>query len=244
MNDFLDEEYEKLKNNKLSPIGRRSILNNIVQIKLKEKQCSNFNNDISIDIKKLINSIIDVAENASQRYDGIDKNAIVKLTSNFSYKVQISYLDYTIRQLQKSSFTNEIKLFQQIRIEIILKYEIKKIYKPKSFAKLAFYAPLYNVWTLLATIISIGILGALISLPAPCDFMRWYTFELTYLKVVDNFTLNHFINVISSMVGINDEFKIKTNDGFTLAVFIFVKCFVFIYVSSMLFSKLTDYLKR
>lgn len=244
MTNLLNEEYNKLETLNISTTGKSNILNNIIEIKLNENQLINHKNHISVDIKKYLISIIDVAELGPIKYDEIRERKIKELINRLGSNEKIYYLNFLIRQLQKSSFENEIKTFQKLRIKTILTNSISDIFNFKSIIKIFIYFPLYNLLTLSITLFIIAIISSLIILPSPFSFMEMFNFKIEYTKLCENKIFNHFINVFSSLIGVNEDFKIKPQNAFSAISIMIGKIFIFSYVIIFIFNKFSDYLKR
>lgn len=244
MEDFLRNEYEKLNSTALTVTGKCNILNNIVQLKFQEPELVNYKNDISVDIKKYLISIIDVAELGAKNYDTIKDEKIAELVHNLNKTDKVIYIDYWIRQLQKSSFDDEVKKFQKLKTKILIGNAVNDVWHLKSWLQLFAYIPIYNVCTLIITLIIIAFVSCVVLLPAPNDFMGIFNYNIEYTQFSDNFYINHFTNIISSLVGVNSDFKIESRDFLSQFALIVAKVFIFIYVITVLLNKLSDLIKR
>ncbi|GGA78624.1 hypothetical protein GCM10008015_19180 [Flavobacterium palustre] len=241
---LLEEEYKKLENKDFTYTGKSNVLNNIVQIKLSETELYNYKNHISVDIKKYLISIIEVAELGPIKYDEIRERKIIELLNKLENKEKLYYLNFLIRQLQKSSFEDEIKTFQKIRIKTILENSKNDFMNFRSILNVLVYFPLYSLFTLFITLFTVALISGLILMPAQLSWMSLFDFKLTYLGVCNNYFFNHFINVFSSLLGVNEDFKIRPNDEFSMIALMIGKIFLFLYVLVFIFNKLSDYLKR
>lgn len=241
---FLEEEYNKLEDDVYSITGKSNILNNIVEIKFNETELKNHKNHISVDIKKYLISIIELAELGPIKYDEIRERKIIELLNRLEKEEKIYYLNFLIRQLQKSSFENEIKTFQKLRIKTILQNSINDLFKLKSILNILIYFPLYNLFTLFITLLIVALISGLILLPAQLSWMSILDFKVSYLNICSNFNSNHFLNIFSSMIGVNEDFKIKPKNEFSMIALMIGKIFLFSYVIVFIFNKFSDYLKR
>lgn len=245
MEDLIKLEYKKIADNKHSSSGKCNILNNIIQVKLSHPLLRNLNQDISIDIKAYFNALIEKAESASIGYDSIEVRKVNEILIELTLSERIFFIDYLIRQLQKSSFENEIKGFQKLKTSTILFSLLSKenFYKPKSWGLFFLYFPMYNMATLCFTFIMIGFFITIVLLPSPFSFMGVLSYELTYQHINADFFVNHLLNVFSSFVGIESDFKVVPKDTFSAVVYILGRILAFIYVVNYLFNKLSEYLK-
>lgn len=244
MIQFLEGEYNKLENIEISLTGKSNILNNIVQIKLTETYLNNHKNDISIDIKKYLISIIELAELGPIKYDEIRERKIIELLNQLNNKEKLYYLNFLIRQLQKSSFENEIRTFQKLRINTILKSSTQDFFNYKSILNLLIYFPLLNLFTLSVTLFVVALISSLILMPAQLSWMAIFDFKIVYQNICINDNLNHFLNVFSSLIGVNEDFKIKPENEFSMIGLMIGKIFLFSYVIVFILNKFSDYLKR
>ncbi|MCD8440902.1 hypothetical protein [Tenacibaculum finnmarkense] len=243
MEEILKKEYSKLLCENITPTGKVNLLNNIVQFKLNETEYKKFHNDLSIDIKRYLNSLIELAENGARNYDIINEDKLMFL-NEVSFSDKIIYIDYFIRILEKSAFKEDIKTLQKIKYESILKQSWQNIWSFKSILNILIYFPLYNIYTLLVSLILITLITNLILLPAPFNFMSLLCFKIDYLTISSNYNYNHFLNVTSSLIGVNNKFSITPLDSKSMIILIFGKIFVFFYVVTLIFNKLTDLIKR
>lgn len=246
MESLISEEYEKIANNALTSSGKCNIISNIVQIKLSEPSLTNIKQDLSIDIKDYLNSLIEKAESASIGYDSINVHKVNETLSQLPFDRKIFFINYLIRQLQKSAFEHEIRHFQKLKTSTILwnLFSKNEFYKPKTWWLISLYFPVYNIVTFCFTFIIISILIAIVLLPSPYSFMGWLHFDITYQQLSNNFFLNHLLNIFSSLVGIESEFKIQSKDLFSASIHVIGRIITFIYVVNYLFNKLSEYLKN
>lgn len=244
MTEFLEEEYTKLSDELKMPNLKLGYLNNIIQIKIENSEYKSHKHDISIDIKNYINLSITVSEEGQHRYDNIKANKFEEFITPFSFEEKIYYINYFLRQLQKSEFRDEVRSFQKLKSKLIILKSLKTIYYPKSFFKFIINFPLYNLFTLFVTLLIVGLLAAIISLPAPFSFMFLLDFEVEYVDFSNNKILNHFLNILGCLAGINEDLTFKPNNEFTFFVLFIGKMFMFIYVTSLVLNKLTELIKR
>lgn len=241
---LLEGEYKKLEKTNSTFTGKSNVLNNIVQIKLNEPELDNYINDISIDIKKYLISLIELAELGPIKYDEIRELKIIELLNQLNSKEKLYYLNYLIRQLQKSSFEDEIKKFQKLRIKTILLSSINNLFNYKSVLNILIYFPLYNLLTLSITLFIVALISSLILLPAPLECMSILNYKIVYQEICNNQKFNHFINVFSSLIGVNEDFKIKPKNEFSMIALMSGKIFLFSYVIVFILNKFSEYLKR
>lgn len=241
----LENEYNKLDDSNLNATSKVNLLNNIIQVKIDNLSYRNVRNDLSIDIKMFLSAIIDLAEYGPHKYDTINDESIMLIFNSLKDdQEKLYYIEYFIRQLQKSSFEIEIKKYQKIKIKTIIKISKKKIWHPKSIFDILLYYPAYNILNLCITLFLIAVILSIITLPAPFEIMGMLNYKIEYFALSNTFLYNHFLNVISSLIGVNDEFKVVPLDCSSMIILIFGKIFMYIYVIVYIFNKLTDYLKR
>lgn len=243
MEEIIKNEYSKLLCENITPTGKVNLLNNIVQFKLNETEYQKFHNDLSIDIKRYLNSLIELAENGARNYDIINEDKLMFL-NEVSFSDKIIYIDYFIRILEKSAFKEDIKTLQKIKYKSILKHSWQNFWDFKSIFNILIYFPLYNIYTLFISLIVITLIANLILLPAPFTFMSLLCYKIDYLTISGNYYYNHFLNITSSLIGVNNKFSITALDSKSMIILILGKIFVFFYVVTLIFNKLTDLIKR
>jgi hypothetical protein len=237
MKEILKKEYFKLEKNDITPTGKVNLLNNIVQFKLNEIEYQKFNNDLSIDIKRYLNSLVDLAENGARKYDIINDDKIMFL-NDVDFSDKIKYINYFIRILEKSAFKDDIEELQKI------KHSWSNFWSCQSVLNILIYFPLYNIYTLSISLLIITLIANLILLPAPFDVLAFLNYKIEYLTISDNKVYNHFINITSGLIGVNGRFSITPLDSKSMIILILGKIFIFSYVVTLIFNKLTDLIKR
>tara|TARA_R110001592_G_C12992912_1_gene735201 strand:- start:68 stop:796 length:729 start_codon:yes stop_codon:yes gene_type:complete len=242
MEQLLQEEYNKLDECERSSLEKFNIINNIIQIKLDNIPNQGYNNDITIDIKKMINYHIQVGEEAPLNYDSIKAKKFGEMISIFPIKDKLLLIDYFLRQLEKSAFKNEIKEFQKLKSELTLRNSIST-FSLNSFLNIIILFPLHNIFFLLVTVLFIGFLTGIILLPEINPFFGVLDFKLNYTQIAENKFINHFLNVCGYLSGLDDDF-LKPLNSTTYASIIIGKFIMFIYVSCLIVNKLTEYIKR
>jgi hypothetical protein len=243
MKEILKKEYFKLEKNDITPTGKVNLLNNIVQFKLNEIEYQKFNNDLSIDIKRYLNSLVDLAENGARKYDIINDDKIMFL-NDVDFSDKIKYINYFIRILEKSAFKDDIEELQKIKYKSILKHSWSNFWSCQSVLNILIYFPLYNIYTLSISLLIITLIANLILLPAPFDVLAFLNYKIEYLTISDNKVYNHFINITSGLIGVNGRFSITPLDSKSMIILILGKIFIFSYVVTLIFNKLTDLIKR
>jgi hypothetical protein len=243
MKEILKKEYFKLEKNDITPTGKVNLLNNIVQFKLNEIEYQKFNNDLSIDIKRYLNSLVDLAENGARKYDIINDDKIMFL-NDVDFSDKIKYINYFIRILEKSAFKDDIEELQKIKYKSILKHSWSNFWSFQSVLNILIYFPLYNIYTLSISLLIITLIANLILLPAPFDVLAFLNYKIEYLTISDNKVYNHFINITSGLIGVNGRFSITPLDSKSMIILILGKIFIFSYVVTLIFNKLTDLIKR
>jgi hypothetical protein len=243
MQELLEKEYQKISKDDLSLTGKVNLLNNIIQLKLNEDSLRNYYQDLSVDIKRYLNSLVALIEGAPRNYDIIDTEKLSFLGS-VPYKHRIIYIDYLIRILEKSAFKNEIRNLQRFRCKIILKYSSEHLWRLTSIPSILIYFPLYNIYSLITSLVLITLVANLILMPACYSWMSWLNFELNYQNLSDHIVLNHFLNITAGLLSLPVDFSIKPQNEISTIIMIFGKIFIFSYVATLIFNKLTDLIKR
>ena len=119
-----------------------------------------------------------------------------------------------------------------------------KILDFQSVLNILIYFPLYNIYTLSISLLIITLIANLILLPAPFDVLAFLNYKIEYLTISDNKVYNHFINITSGLIGVNGRFSITPLDSKSMIILILGKIFIFSYVVTLIFNKLTDLIKR
>lgn len=243
MEDLLFDEYSKLSTCK-NPEVRLNLLNNIIRIKLDNRNYSNYRKSLYQDLRAFIKTNIEVAQTSDFRYDHLKLNIFQDLISSLDLEEQLKLTDHYLRLLEQSSFKEEMKHIFNLKYKTLLLINLKKWYQPKHFLNIITYYPLISLKTLGISLAAICILCVLITLPAPLPFLGILNLKLNYVEYSTNSFLNHSINIISHLLSISTNFKIQAQDIFSGFCLILGKGISILFIGSILFNKLIEYFKR
>lgn len=240
---ILDEEYNKLGEN-YSDRVKFDVLNNIIQIKKANTEYKDYQRSLYQDFKKFIHFNIKLADSADYRYDNLKIESFENLAKKLYKNKQVNLIDFYIRKLERSSFRREIKKLQSLRYKTIVSTSIREMYKPLALSRIIFYAPLINIYSLIISFLIIAFFSILATLKAPIQDIAIFNFHIIYEDISNYYFLNHAINILTNLVGLSSKFKIVGKDLFSQITLICGKIFSVIFITSILFNKLTDFLRR
>lgn len=240
---ILDQEYKKLKK-KQSATSRVNLLNTIIQIKTSNKELENHSQTLYQDIREFIEDSILAAQTSEFRYDYIRLNRFKDLIQVMDLDWQIKLIEYYIRQLEQASFKDELKILYSLKYRILIKKALQNWKQPKNIIAIPIYFPLINTRNMVITFLIIGLFCMLVLLPAPHNSLMWLNYDLTYEKISSNFILNHSLNVISHILGIDSDFKLRAQNSISQLALIAGKIVASLYLGSILYNKLIEQLKK
>lgn len=240
ISNIITEEYLKLRDD-FSNLAKLSIISNIIQIKRENSFLISHTNSLYKDIKLYIKLSIEITDSADYLYDELKIEFFLEVIEGLKEREQIEILRYYLRKLEQSSFYDEKKILQKKYYEIDVLKSLKTIYNPKDFIKVILYSPLINSYFFSSSFALLIIIAILIPLNAPITFFAWFNFEVSYSEYSNSFFLNHILNIVTSLIGINSEFYIVGKNTFSQVSLILGKVFFLVFISSVLVNKLNDY---
>jgi len=217
----------------------------IIQIKISEPHLHSVCQNLSLDIKHLANSILDVAENASQKYDNLKYTQFIDVLKGFRIEDQIEFIEYILRLFRKSSFENDIQKFQSELVRLKITKSKKQLLKGNllEMFKIAYLFPQKGVLQLFSTILFLPFIYIIILLPTPFNWTL-LNFKIQYQNISNNYLINHFLNVIGDLCGVNENFEVIPLNSLTMSLFILGKLLFLIVFINLTIVKLTEYFNR
>ena len=194
----------------------------IIQLKKNIPTLANDGNSIYVDAKIFISTYIDSIEERDLGYDIINTDKIlncIEFVENPHEQLLLAQKSY--RLLMNGGFEEESKLLKKI-------VNVKKtsLLKSKPFClskymKLLLHLSTYNLFTIIITLFILFLISCLVLLPAPSE--NWAVYEVTYHSYSEVFIINHFVNILSNVFAINNQFKIETSSLFGIFSIIILK---------------------
>lgn len=215
----------------------------IIQIKKNNPSLCNVGNSIYIDAKRFISIYIRSVEERDLGYDIIDTNKILKCINLIGdTHEQLLLAQNTYRLLKTSGFDEESKKLKKIINSKKTNLIKNQSYYFGKYLKLLLHLSTYNIFTILSTISFLFLISFIVLLPAP--FENWQYFKVIYHTYSDIFIINHFVNVLTNVFGIESNFKIETGSLFGIFSIITIKLFYLIFIVNYLYKKVIDILNN
>ena len=241
---LLDEQYKKLENN-LQGFNSRTkinILNNIIEIKNDNQEIRNHNRQLTVDIKIFIDWIIDLHESAALGYDTYNVQQFSNLIRKLTYTEKKSLTSFFIRKLKLSGFENRLDDYQKLKKELEIAEYRKKWYLPSNFALLIISLPTLSLTYLIFELVIFFTIYVIFTLPAISDTFILYRIE--YSTYESNFLVNHVLNIIADLVGLETSFKVLPMNVFGVILGALGRLLFISIVVKYLISKFLDYLPK
>lgn len=239
----LENIYQKISTIDSSNHLKAGLYFSIIQIKKHIPSLRNVGNSIYIDAKQFISIYINSIEERDLGYDIIDTNKILKCIELVEDKhEQLLLAQNSYRLLKASGFEEEskkIKKIVNIKKTSLLKNEPFCFSK---YIKLLLHLSTYNIFTIILTIFFLFTVSFIVLLPAP--FEKWEIYKVTYHSYSEVFIINHFVNILTNVFAIDNQFKIETNSLFGIFSIIILKFFYVIFIVNYLYKKVIDILNN
>lgn len=235
--------YKKISTIESSNHLKAGLYFSILQLKKNIPTLRNVGNSIYIDAKRFISIYINSIEERDLGYDIIDTNKILKcieLVEDNHEQFLLAQNSY--RLLKTGGFEEESKKLKKIvniKKSSLLKNEPFCFSK---YIKLMLHLSTYNIFTILFTVFLLFIVTFIVLLPAP--FEKWEIYKVTYHSYSEVFIVNHFVNILTSLFAIDNQFKIEPNSLFGVFSLITLKLFYVIFIVNYLYKKVIDILNN
>lgn len=239
----IEELYVKISNIEYDNHLKAGLYFSIIQLKRSDVSNCEFGNSIYLDAKNFISVYINSVEDRDLGYDIIDTNKIIKcinLCGNTQEQYRLAQNAY--RLLKTKGFEDEScilkKTINSKKTELIK----KSPFCTNKYIKLLLHLSTYNLYTIILAISFIFFISFIVLLPAP--FANWQIFHITYHHYSNSFIINHFINILTNVFGIESTFKIETNSLFGILSIITIKLFYLVFIVNYLYKKVIDILNN
>lgn len=239
----IDKIYNKIATIDSDNHLKAGLYYSIIQLKKNAPEKCNEGNSIYIDAKRFISIYINSVEERDLGYDIIDINKISKCIELVDNEHEQLFLaQNTYRLLKTSGFDEESKKIKKIvNVKKTKLLKIKPYYFGK-YIKLILHLSTYNMFTIILTISCLFLISFIVLLPAPFD--NWQYFKVTYYSYSNTFIINHFVNILTNIFGIDNGFKIETSSLFGILSIITIKLFYIIFIVNYLYKKVIDILNN
>lgn len=232
ISEIIQLEEKKLYGD-ISPSYGLNVLYNLMLIKNKNGQIKgNYK-----DFKKFIEYYIEVVKLSDYGYDNLNHSKIEKLLNLLNYEEQISALNYAISVSVRELPEHDKDWFIQRKH----KAEIANIFNKKIYKHYLRGCMLYcgsSLSRLILLVLGFIILVTIVLLPASNP--RFILFNIEYDNYSRFFFLNHFLNIISHLTDLDNDFKITPVNWFGLCLLILGKLLFIFIVVNFIYRKISD----
>ena len=230
--DLLLQEEEMLETS-ISSTEKLSLLSNIICLKRRITPGLSCYKDL----KRLICYYIEVIKDEKYGYDSVNLEIFDELIKPLSFNEKEQILLFTI-----TAFSRELPEFdKKFLFDRQLENRYKKIFCEKSYLKFPYAILVYSGASfkrVLVFLLLVFLSYFIILLPAP--FPSWRVFEIQYESYSNKFLSNHFFNLVSLLLDMDNDLKVKPLNGWGFLL-IFSGKVIFITIGiNFLFRKLSE----
>ncbi|PZX10892.1 hypothetical protein LX69_03278 [Breznakibacter xylanolyticus] len=230
-----DKIYELEEDNHL----KAGLYFSIIQIKKDNPLLSNEVNTLYLDAKKFISCYINSIEERDLGYDVIDTNKILKCINLLGdYQEQFQLAQNAYRLLRTKGFEDESKTLRTIMNQKKTQLIKSKPYFLGKYFKLILHLSSYSLSSIALSIFTIFIITYIVLLPAPIE--SWQNFSVVYHSYSDSFYINHMVNIITSLFGVTNDFKVETSNLTGIFTIMSIKLFYLVFIVNYLYKKFID----
>lgn len=232
MNDritqLLDAAYSKIGNcpNKITIA---SVLYSIIQIKSKHSEVADYNQSLYVDIKQFIDVYVDgVADsNSDFGYDKVNSDKIIQTIEIIeSDKQRIQLWKRAEAELFEHGLTEECNKMHTYCKKSVIK-ELFNSGSIISWLKGICYLSVYNIWSVVFTIVVVFFVDYAITLPVSTEEFPMFIVE--HEQYSDSLYLNHFLTYFASVLDLTNITFCKPGNKIGLIVLLSFKLFYILY---------------
>lgn len=224
----LDTAYSRIKDC-TNLLTKASVLFTVIQIKFRHRELSAICQPLYVDIKQYIEAYIDGVMDSGTDfgYDAVNTDKIIKAINAINVEKQkIQLWKRAEGELLEHNLTDECN-------------EIRTYYKKsvirESFASHTLigilkgigYLSVYNVWSVIITLLLVFIFNYIITLPLSKDENPMFIIEHEVYS--DNIYWNHFLNYFANLIELTDKTFCKAGNIIGLIVLLILKIFYVCY---------------
>ncbi len=191
--------------------------------------------------KVFIDNYIEVIKSSDYGYDSFNFEKIEKILNQLDYKSQVSILQFIISNMTKElpEYDKEWFICKRHSVQI---QDILQDFKLRNIFKLISLFSGLNTLTLFATLVFVFFITFIILLPSPLDFCE--IFEIKYDNYSQNFTANHFLNILTLFADLDNDFKITPLNWVAIIMMVTSKVLFIVLIVNFVYVKITDKISK
>ncbi len=239
--NYLDELYTKIQDD-TNIVSLCSLYSYVIQIKSEHMELKDYNETLYVDVKCFIENYV---ANLSQQgkdygYDAVDVGKIIQhinICPNTNLRNRLLYHASSI--LKTYSYEKESEYFKNVSSRVKAIYLIRTgnlLQKLQGLISLI----INNVGYCLLIAFTIFIVHYIILLP--CSSIDYAFFEIGYSFYADNFYLNHLLNLLAYLFGVNETLFCKPLNGTGLLLCAVLQIFYVLFVGGVLLDTIKKHL--
>lgn len=227
------EEQRLTLENTSDPTEAFNILYNIIRLsKVIGKSDDNYRLT-----KKFFVNYVESIKTANYGYDNFNYLKLEKLFVELNINERISILEFSITTVSRELPELDTHWFLDLKHQ----YEIDRIFSQREVANYPKGILLYcgrNLPRLFVTLCVLVAFSYVVLLPAPAPCME--VFRIKYEIYVDNYWLNHFVNILGLFADIDSDFEIKPVGFWGAIVLIVSKLSFIVLIVNFVYIRLSD----
>ena len=225
----LNNAYSKIENCS-DKITIASVQYSIIQIKSRHNEVAGYHQSLYVDIKQFIDAYVDgVADNDSDfGYDKVNTTKIIQAIKVInSNRQRIQLWKRAEAELAEHGLIDECNMIRTCCKKSVIKDSFSSCSITK-WLKGVCYLSVYNVWTVIFSIVIVFTLNYALTLPLSTDEHPMFIIE--HDQYSGNLYLNHFLTYFASVLDLTDITFCKAGNKAGLIVLLSFKLFYILYV--------------
>ena len=211
-------------------------LSTIIHLKNKCESLS-LRSDIYVDVKNFFELYIITLSERSLDYDVVLQKKIEDKLVLLSNKERISALSFLLRLMKLYHLEDETRWCQQLlNSQRIVLYVTE--FKVKNLFLLCLSISSYSLTTLTISALFILTMYGIILLPSSSP--SYTLFFVKYDLYNNNFYINHMLNIVASLLDLQDDFKVKPSGAYALILLIFFKITITVILLNYLIKEIIN----
>lgn len=232
----MNEKLTQNLRNAYSKIGRSSdnitkasVLYNVIQIKSKHNNLTDFMQSIYVDVKQFVDTYVDgvAGANSDFGYDKVNTDKIIQSVKAVgSEKQRIQLWKRAEAELSEHGLNEECKMIHAY-CKVSVMQALFCSQNPLDWIKGICYLSVYNFWTVLLTLLIVFIINFVVTLPLSTDATPMFIIE--HEQFSDCMLWNHFLTYFAGVLDLTDITFCKAGNIFGFFVLLSFKLFYILY---------------
>lgn len=184
------------------------------------------------DIKQYINHAVSCIDSEMYGYDKLNRDALVKLIIRLDKKQKLEISSYMLRRIKQAGIADEevwaLAMFKKNEMIYLLTDGWNDNNRVYNTLKLILCTTSYNLLALLVWFVIAYFILFILLLPAWLDCFQF--FEIQYHDYFEGQLANHSANILSLLLGMQNDLKVSPINVFGFALIAIGKIFIIVVV--------------